>query len=116
MSIDYEAWMALQRQVRGLEEVVMFLSKANEANIPALQEDSARFRALQSIVQELAQKQGITAESFYKHVKHRQAFYYEQEVLHLGDTDPVSAETFDRRPHPAEPIEGFPPLFPESEG
>lgn len=103
------------KSISALEERIAQLEQLLESNAkPELlmrHDEMARFLALFSIVQELADTAGISEAEFQLQFDARREFFKDRILARTSDLDPGTAAALDDRDIADVPTEGFPPLF-----
>jgi hypothetical protein len=109
-----------RKRIREIEKTLRSIVVAQVAQVnlagkrtQELMKNNARFLALESIVEELAVREGVSASQLSKHIEERARVYLDQILRTASDTEPNMAGQIDDRPLDDIPeSDSFPPLFP----
>lgn len=102
----------LEASMGVVQKSVNILHDSDTQDFGSYQLDDARFSALLSIVEELAERAGLPREEFRRHFATRQQWFHHQNLQTIEEKHPNLAGEIDTRPIGACEVEDtFPPLF-----
>lgn len=105
---------SIEEQVAFLMKNARLAAEAGTARIAKSERDEARFLALYSIVQELAERAGVTREDLRRHFEVREEFWHAKRLEEVERNNPSLAARIDLRSASQDAAPPpYPPIFSE---